>query len=130
MTADPRLTAAREVLAGARRRKIAELPPSVLAREAAELRRQLGQVLDLIGEDGATLTGAELSVVLGALGHGAVFLAERAARHCEACATHPAGACESHVDDLDAADDYRLLAARLGGRQPGSPVILAEAFAS
>jgi hypothetical protein len=124
VTADPRLTAAREFLAGARRRKIGELPPSVLAREAAELRRQLGQVLDLIGEDGAILPGPELQAVLGALDHAAVFLEERAEQHCDACVTHPAGACESHVDDLDQAGAYRALAGRLNGRQaPGVPPI-------
>lgn len=131
MTADPRVTAAREFLAGARRRKIGELPPSVLQREAAESRRQLGLVLDLIGEDGTVLSGAELQIVMGALGHGAVFLEERAARPCDDCATHPAGPCESHVDDLDGADvddldgadDYRLLAARLGpGRAAAAAV--------
>ena len=36
VTADRRVIAAREFLTGARSRKIAELPPSVLAREAAE----------------------------------------------------------------------------------------------
>jgi hypothetical protein len=59
VTADLRVTAAREYLEGARRRKVTELPPSLLVREAAELRRALGQVLDVLdgldddgGEDG------------------------------------------------------------------------------
>jgi hypothetical protein len=47
---DQRVTAAREFLAGARRRKVAELPHSVLMRENAKLRRQLGQVLAVIDE--------------------------------------------------------------------------------
>jgi hypothetical protein len=171
VTADPRLTAAAEFLAHARRRKIAELPPSVLAREDAELRRQLGIVLhavtgtgDLRGHDdiigqalrdgiryqrehrevedwpgqiglyrwtaavfglplagaetapaGRVLSPAELTVVLGALDHAEQLLRERAAAYCDDCATHPAGACEEHVDQLDQADDYQVLAARLGG---------------
>ena len=49
---DPRLTAAREFLDGARGRKVGQLPASVLLREDAELRRQLGQVLDVIEADG------------------------------------------------------------------------------
>jgi hypothetical protein len=49
-TVDQRITAAAEYLDGARRRKVGELPPSLLVRECAELRRLLGQVLDVIGE--------------------------------------------------------------------------------
>jgi hypothetical protein len=60
VTAAQQVAAAREFLDGARRRKVSETPHSVLVREAAELRRQLGLVLDLIGEDDATLTGPVL----------------------------------------------------------------------
>jgi hypothetical protein len=48
--ADPRIQAAREFLAGARTRKVSELPPSLLVREVAELRRLLGQMRDIIGD--------------------------------------------------------------------------------
>ena len=48
MIADQRVTSAREFLSGARRRKVAQLPPSLLMRECAELRRLLGQVLDVL----------------------------------------------------------------------------------
>jgi hypothetical protein len=48
MSADQRVTAAREFLAGARRRKVDQLPPTLLMRECAELRRLLGQVLDVL----------------------------------------------------------------------------------
>jgi hypothetical protein len=48
VSADQRVTAAREFLAGARRRKVDQLPPSLLMRECAELRRLLGQVLDVL----------------------------------------------------------------------------------
>ena len=67
MSADQRVTFAREFLAGARRRKVAELPPSVLARELAECRRQLGQVLDVIAGN-APLTDAQREVLRQALG--------------------------------------------------------------
>ncbi|HEY2550099.1 MAG TPA: hypothetical protein VGI64_05940 [Streptosporangiaceae bacterium] len=53
---DDRITQARDYLAGCRKRKLAELPPSLLLREAAELRRQLGQVLDVLGEVRTVLT--------------------------------------------------------------------------
>lgn len=59
MTADQRVDRAREFLAGARKRKVAELPPSVLARELAECRRQLGQVLDVVTEQLFTIQDAE-----------------------------------------------------------------------
>ena len=55
---DQRVAYAREFLAGARKRKVDQLPPSVLMRELAECRRQLGQVLDVIdglGEDAGKL---------------------------------------------------------------------------
>ena len=50
MTADQRVSRAREYLAGIRQHKVTTLPPSVLVRECAELRRQLGQVLDAIDQ--------------------------------------------------------------------------------
>jgi hypothetical protein len=50
MSADQRVTSAREFLAGARRREVDQLPPSLLMRECAELRRLLGQVLDALAE--------------------------------------------------------------------------------
>jgi hypothetical protein len=50
MSADQRLTAAREYLGHAREVKLDRLPPSALMRFAAELRRQLGQVLDVVTE--------------------------------------------------------------------------------
>ena len=50
MSADQRVTAAREYLGYARKVTLADLPHSVLLRMAAELRRQLGQVLDYVTE--------------------------------------------------------------------------------
>ena len=48
MSADARVELAREYLAGVRRTGVDHLPPSVLMRECAELRRQLGVVLGVI----------------------------------------------------------------------------------
>lgn len=45
---DQRITEAREYLTTLSGHKVATLPPSVLVRECAELRRQLGQVLTAI----------------------------------------------------------------------------------
>jgi hypothetical protein len=53
MSADQRVTAAREFLAGARRRPVDQLPPTLLMRECAELRRLLGQVLGVLADQQA-----------------------------------------------------------------------------
>ncbi len=67
MSADQRVTSAREFLAGARRRKVGQLPPSLLMRECAELRRLLGQVLDVLAETrDAARRLAEIRAVLAA----------------------------------------------------------------
>ena len=65
MNADQRVANAREFLAGACKRKVAELPPSVLVRELAECRRQLGQVLNVIDGDPDAGRLAEIRAVLG-----------------------------------------------------------------
>jgi hypothetical protein len=54
VTADQRLTVAREYLTDAREYEVNVLPPSALMREAADLRRHLGQVLDVVDETEAT----------------------------------------------------------------------------
>jgi len=47
VSADTRVNTARSYLTAARKRPVGELPPSVLVRECAELRRMLRQVLDV-----------------------------------------------------------------------------------
>jgi len=47
MSADQRVNAARDYLTAIRRHQVSELPPSVLVRECAELRRMLRQVLEV-----------------------------------------------------------------------------------
>jgi hypothetical protein len=118
-TLDERVTRAREFLNGARRRKVGELPPSLLIRECAELRRQLGQVLGVIEEQAtAVLITAELGTVLDGLAVAAEYRRYRASLTCEACTAYPAypdGLCDDHQADLDAAEAYEDLAGRIGG---------------
>jgi hypothetical protein len=76
----------------------------------------------------AVLSPADLIEVLAALEHAAGSLVDRAGQCCDDCGTHPAGACESHVDDLDQADALRAVAARLGEGAP-APAADGEAAA-
>jgi len=50
VSADQRVELARRFLAEARRRPVDTLPPSLLTREVAELRRLLGQVLGVLAD--------------------------------------------------------------------------------
>ena len=109
MSADPRVTAARAFLAEAKRRKFDGKPNSVLVREAAELRHQLGQVLRAIDDQApAVLAGnydlspAEVLTVLSALAI--------AARWDDLTA----GAAEEHLP-TGHASAYRALSHALGG---------------
>ena len=65
----------------------------------------------------ATLTHADLLLVLGALSDAAAFLEERAVQWCDCddCAAPPDGLCgPAHHDDLNMATRYRAAAIRLG----------------
>ena len=106
MTADQRITAAREFLQHARkmRRTWAAESPAVLARECAELRKHLGQVLDVIGQS---------RVVLGqALGDAIAH--REPGGFCIDCDAYPSGLCCDHAEDLDRCDAYGELARTLG----------------
>jgi hypothetical protein len=61
--ADQRLQAAREYLGYARGVKVADLPHAALMRMAAELRRQLGQVLDVVTEGEADPDAGRLAAI-------------------------------------------------------------------
>jgi len=50
MSADQRVTAARDYLTDARKRSVDQLPPSLLMRECAELRRLLGHALGMLAD--------------------------------------------------------------------------------
>jgi hypothetical protein len=126
---DYRIQAAREYLDGARKRRVTELPPSLLERECAELRRTAGQLLDVITEQAsalqearaallssaASLDDGQAATVLDALGFAAEYRRYRASLTCEACAQHPAELCEDHAADLDRAEEYDQLAGQIGG---------------
>jgi hypothetical protein len=64
VTAVQRVAAAREYLEYARKVHVADFPYSPLTRMAAELRRQLGQVLDVIGDDAGAGRLAAIRAVL------------------------------------------------------------------
>jgi hypothetical protein len=67
MSADQRVTAARDYLTDARKRSVDQLPPSLLMRECAELRRLLGQVLGVLAERQAEASRlAEIRAMLAA----------------------------------------------------------------
>jgi hypothetical protein len=108
VTADQRVEIAHDYLASVRRHKVTALPPSVLVRECAELRRQLGQVLDLISEQVA-LTPAQLATALKALTAAAEHAEVQAGEFCDGCGLHPAGVCDKHADLLDEAGEYHDL---------------------
>jgi hypothetical protein len=62
---DQRVILAREYLAGVSQQHVDQLPPSVLVRECAELRRQFGQVLTAVADQPTALTEAQRGTILG-----------------------------------------------------------------
>ncbi|HEV8274891.1 MAG TPA: hypothetical protein VGQ26_04235 [Streptosporangiaceae bacterium] len=67
MSADQRAETARDYLTAARKRSVEQMPPSLLMRECAELRRLLGQVFGVLAERQAeTSRLAEIRDVLAA----------------------------------------------------------------
>ena len=66
-TPDQRVTAAREYITYARKVSVAELPQLAVMRLAAELRRQLGQVLDYIAEGETGSEAARLAAIRAVL---------------------------------------------------------------
>ncbi|SRR5260221_6888729 len=127
-TTDERVLYARQFLAGARRREVAEMPPSVLARETAELRRVLGQVLDVVADVEDTEIDESLTLILDS-GDAHVAPADVLTLHaalddaiswcqdnayCDDCEISPAGLCETHAVRLARVPAYRTLARALG----------------
>jgi len=114
VSGDERVIYAREFLAGARKRKVTELPPSVLVRELAEARRVLGQVLDYLAEGAG---GPEQRAVL------AQALADAIAHReppgdCPDCRLTDALWCRAHEDGMEAIGAYRQLGLTLGIEVP------------
>jgi hypothetical protein len=118
VSADQRVNAAREYLTSARRRKVGDLPPSVLTRECAELRRLLGQVLDVADDYEATHLDQDVTKVLifggiffAAADAGTVMQALSDAAECAEDEHFPA----SPTDEQAAR--YRELISRIGEQQ-------------
>jgi hypothetical protein len=108
------LAEAEEDMAAAAARVLAALG-DVSSIVTGWLRAAAGTGTGVRADGSAVLSPADLIEVLGALDHAEQLLRERAAAWCEECSTSPAEACREHLDQLDEADAYRALAARLGG---------------
>jgi hypothetical protein len=67
VNADQRVAAAREYLDYARKVHVADFPHSPLTRMAAELRRQLGQVLDYVAEGETGSDASRLAAIRAVL---------------------------------------------------------------
>ena len=70
---------------------------------------------------GVVFTVGQEAIVGQALADAEMYRRDRASAWCGDCQQHPAGACPDHVDDLDAADAYRDLAAQLASLLPQPP---------
>ena len=102
-------------------------------RECAELRRLLGQVLDVIGET-TTVAGQvpqnvirfpspaeaapgtldhDAALALDALAVAAEYRRYRASLPCEACGRAPDSLCVDHATDAERANEYDNLADRI-----------------
>jgi hypothetical protein len=55
--------------------------------------------------------------MLAALADAVAYRTAGPEARCEDCMAHPAGCCDRHADDLDAADRYRQLAREIGGQR-------------
>lgn len=111
MAADQRLVSAREFLDAIRPYKVTSRPPSVLVREDAELRRMLGQVLDVIRES-VSLTDDHLVTLSLALTDAIDW--RTPAMACSNCDATESGLCSDHAGDVALVDRYLALARELG----------------
>jgi hypothetical protein len=110
--ADLRVSAAREFLRHVRSGpKPAAVPRPALEREAAELRKLLGQVLDYVDSHPAVDEG-QREVLDKALADAVAY--RDPGGHCLDCAGRPAGLCDEHAADLDLTDAYLALGKELG----------------
>jgi hypothetical protein len=104
-------TNAREYLGYARQVKVGDLPRPAVVRLAAELRRQLGQVLDAMQADVA-LTDDQLVTLGQALADAITYRDPQGI--CTTCDATPGELCDDHADDVDKTDAYLQLARELG----------------
>lgn len=111
-----RVQLAREYLTGAQKRKVDQLPPSVMMRDLAETRRLLGQVLEAVNHQAPVLTEAQRATILGALAVASEYKRDRAAS-CSECDASPAELCGTCEWRLARADEYDTLAREIGGQR-------------
>jgi len=110
--ADLRVAAAREFLRHVRTGpKPAALPRPALDRQAAELCKLLGQVLDYADSYPAADEG-QREVLAQALADAVAYRDPDG--YCLDCAGRPAGLCDEHAADLDLTDAYLGLGKELG----------------
>jgi hypothetical protein len=87
-----------------------------IAEDAVVQLRALGRIVrDGLGPRRVVLDEGQEAIVLDALAVAAEYRRYRASLTCQACNDHPAGLCEDHQADLDAAGEYDELAGRIGG---------------
>lgn len=104
----PRITAAREFLDYACRSKVTDLPPTVLARECAELRNQLRAVLGA-----ATRSAAQQAMLVQVFADAIRYRESRSADGCSHPAASAAGGCPACVLERSQAARYLELAGQL-----------------
>jgi hypothetical protein len=76
---------------------------------------ELSMPATFVRSDGsASLTRQDRLTCLGGLADAAGLLEHRAVQFCPDCEASPAEVCDEHAADLDAAAEYRAVAARLG----------------
>ena len=66
------------------------------------------------------LTAEQATVLTRALADAQTYRMREAAEYCAGCETHPRGACDDHLDDIEAAQAYHDLAAGLAHALPGA----------
>lgn len=64
---------------------------------------------------GRAVSPADAAIIARALKDAETFRMREAAEFCADCEAHPAGACDDHLDDVDAAQAYHDLAGMFGG---------------
>jgi hypothetical protein len=117
VSADRDLSVAREYLDTIRAHSVSTLPPSVLAREDAELRRLLRIALDVVADYEATQLDHELTSVTM---YGALLIGVADVATVLDALSDAADCGEQHEPSstsLALAAAYRELAARIGGQR-------------
>jgi hypothetical protein len=104
---------ARDYLADVSQHPVTGLPPSVLVRELAETRRQLGCVLDAIGA-GLLLDEDQAQTVAAAADDAIEGIRDRVT-HCGECTSSVAGLCDGCAARLCRAEAYFALGLVLRG---------------